>query len=130
MPPGEIKDDEKCPVCLFEIDIDKNLYTTRCGHKYHRECLKPWFKKNDSCPSCRECLITPRNRAISIKCVYIKPVKKMDNIKFLFYLIDGSSYDEVDYDIMLNNALNNQRFSIFSYVRDFFLTISCLEKIF
>ena len=27
---------------------------TKCGHKFHSECLKRWVRNNPSCPACRE----------------------------------------------------------------------------
>jgi DNA-binding helix-hairpin-helix protein with protein kinase domain len=41
----------ECGICLDEINTW--LYTTPCGHKYHRNCLHKWCVKNNNCPSCR-----------------------------------------------------------------------------
>jgi hypothetical protein len=39
-----------CPICL-ETDTGPWL-TTRCGHVFHRTCIRRWQK--DTCPMCRE----------------------------------------------------------------------------
>jgi hypothetical protein len=50
-PTPESLDTTECGICLLEIDT--LLYTTPCGHKYHRNCLHKWCVKNNSCPTCR-----------------------------------------------------------------------------
>ena len=40
---------EECPIC-YELCPD---YTTKCGHKFHKECLDMWLDKHYTCPMCR-----------------------------------------------------------------------------
>lgn len=55
-PPKEVPEECICGVCQDEVtsdDID-NLLELPCGHIYNKECILEWFKKNCSCPICRE----------------------------------------------------------------------------
>ena len=42
-----------CSICLDPF-INNNNYILRCGHKYHKECVKIWIKQsnNKKCPTC------------------------------------------------------------------------------
>jgi hypothetical protein len=45
----------ECPICTSS---DGRMYTTKCGHKFHRSCMKMWEKKKPrnagrTCPMCR-----------------------------------------------------------------------------
>ena len=44
-----------CSICLNDITSD--VVTMRCGHVYHKECIKCWYLKGDcgkQCPMCRK----------------------------------------------------------------------------
>ena len=41
----------ECPICLDKND--KLWVTTRCNHRFHRDCLNEWLKISDKCPICR-----------------------------------------------------------------------------
>lgn len=41
----------ECPICLLEMS-DKTIILN-CGHEFHKKCLKQWFNKSISCPTCR-----------------------------------------------------------------------------
>ena len=49
---------DECAVCLddlFEEDGRGDVSQIKqCGHCFHTECIKEWFKKDLSCPSDRE----------------------------------------------------------------------------
>jgi hypothetical protein len=47
--------DEICPICHESI---KYKSITLCGHIFCTPCLLRWGCKNDSCPLCREDLLT------------------------------------------------------------------------
>jgi len=34
------------------LDVSRALLS--CGHEYHPKCILEWFKKSDTCPTCRE----------------------------------------------------------------------------
>lgn len=47
---------EECPICLEmfeEFNEDTTLCTLKCGHSYHKKCVKDWLCKDNSCPNCR-----------------------------------------------------------------------------
>jgi uncharacterized membrane protein YgcG len=52
---------ESCIICLedFKQNDKKNLEEKdeisilECGHKFHRNCITDWLKKDESCPLCR-----------------------------------------------------------------------------
>ena len=41
-----------CSICLTDID-DQLLDVTRCGHVFHKECIRTWLDKEKTCPLCR-----------------------------------------------------------------------------
>ena len=51
-------DTETCYICLENYDETTSLKTktTRCGHKFHYDCLKKWEEQSDSyfCPCCKQ----------------------------------------------------------------------------
>lgn len=55
--------DSFCFICRD----DSFDYITECGHKFHSECFKPWFKKTKTCPYCRIALNFLGNRLIFSK---------------------------------------------------------------
>lgn len=40
----------ECTICMNEM---KSGYVTRCGHKFHVECISEWANHNYTCPVCR-----------------------------------------------------------------------------
>ena len=47
----DINKEEFCAICLDEILTDG--LKLMCGHKFHRDCILEWAKKNNNCPICR-----------------------------------------------------------------------------
>lgn len=49
--------EEMCPICGGEEDLDKCVIVRggRCGHAFHRECIKRWFShcRKRVCPTCK-----------------------------------------------------------------------------
>lgn len=43
--------DEECPICLG--DDNKDLVQTKCGHIFHKKCIKLWLNKKFECALCR-----------------------------------------------------------------------------
>jgi len=66
-PPASEKAVKSCPIISFdeshtneECCICKDLFRVQefglelpCKHLYHRDCITPWLKKNNTCPLCR-----------------------------------------------------------------------------
>ena len=50
--------EEKCAVCLMKFENGKTCMKLPCTHMYHSRCIKPWLKKNNTCPNCRSKLPT------------------------------------------------------------------------
>ena len=42
---------EECCICLDISAIDWSILP--CGHKFHKECISIWLRKNRTCPICR-----------------------------------------------------------------------------
>ncbi|XP_058517623.1 E3 ubiquitin-protein ligase TTC3 isoform X2 [Ochotona princeps] len=47
-------DPGSCQVC-HEVFKSKNMRVLKCGHKFHKGCLKQWLKGRDSCSACPKC---------------------------------------------------------------------------
>ena len=55
----EKKYEEKtCAICFEKVkkecDINYCLKALTCKHQFHRRCLIPWIRTNDTCPVCRK----------------------------------------------------------------------------
>ncbi|OMJ91272.1 hypothetical protein SteCoe_6253 [Stentor coeruleus] len=53
MSQGLLKDNSTCAICQEDYDVGETLKKLQCGHIYHENCLKPWFRVKDTCPVCR-----------------------------------------------------------------------------
>ncbi|KAH0948988.1 hypothetical protein HN011_005981 [Eciton burchellii] len=42
-----------CPICQECIPLD-GLFSTSCGHLFHRHCLISWLERSTTCPKCRK----------------------------------------------------------------------------
>lgn len=52
--PSFLPADSLCPVCFSEFLKDDQVMTVPvCKHQYHKDCILPWFKNQNNCPSCR-----------------------------------------------------------------------------
>lgn len=49
-----VPENDECIICFAEYEMhDKLTRFPMCGHKYHKECLALWMKKENTCPMCR-----------------------------------------------------------------------------
>ena len=53
-----ISDDNSCAICKDNFEINQNLIYLPCKHLFHDECILPWLKERNSCPTCRHELPT------------------------------------------------------------------------
>ena len=53
---NEIKEIENktCTICLEDLSSGKLTSIMPCNHKFHHECLEPYFKNKRTCPNCRK----------------------------------------------------------------------------
>jgi hypothetical protein len=88
---------EECCIC-FEESV--YLFTTRCKHKFHHNCLFYWCKTSDTCPCCREKNPTGLSK--------IKE-KKKDIINNYIFITDSYIRPQqyIIYEINNNNINNN-----------------------
>ena len=54
----EGKIDQKCSICLNEFKVGEKMSCLPCQpnnmpHRFHSECLEPWFIQHRNCPVCR-----------------------------------------------------------------------------
>jgi hypothetical protein len=49
----------ECPICEYDISFNES-FTTRCLHKFHKNCLAEWCNESNSCPCCYALLVRPR----------------------------------------------------------------------
>jgi hypothetical protein len=58
--PVEHSSEDICYICLETINDDHEKEWTKlsCGHESHRLCLADWYRYEQSCPVCREVIVT------------------------------------------------------------------------
>jgi E3 ubiquitin-protein ligase RNF115/126 len=45
--------ENSCSICQDDYEIDNNLIKLPCNHYFHDDCIMPWLKERNSCPTCR-----------------------------------------------------------------------------
>eukprot|EP01049_Picozoa_sp_SAG25_P005199 SAG25_NODE_347_length_9358_cov_86.358315_8_plen_335_part_00 len=45
---------DPCPVCQEAFATGDQWLRMPCGHFYHGDCLTPWLKEHNTCPTCRQ----------------------------------------------------------------------------
>ena len=51
----ETKLEEKCSICMTDMDIGEEACELPCNHNFHSDCIDPWLKQyNYKCPICRK----------------------------------------------------------------------------
>ena len=46
-------EEEKCPICLVEINDNEDIKRLPCKHLFHPNCIDTWLVKNSACPICK-----------------------------------------------------------------------------
>ena len=47
--------EEKCSICMSNMEKEEEICELHCGHNYHSDCIEPWLKEyNYKCPICRK----------------------------------------------------------------------------
>jgi len=44
---------ENCSVCKDIFEVNQLIVKIPCKHIFHEECIMPWLKERNSCPTCR-----------------------------------------------------------------------------
>lgn len=52
-------DDRTCIICRDEMRISQVLKKLPCNHIFHRSCLRNWFQRQQTCPTCRTDILHP-----------------------------------------------------------------------
>ncbi|CAM0883052.1 unnamed protein product [Alopecurus aequalis] len=56
---GSAPADDVCAICLGEFeDGEKVRVLPRCGHEFHVRCVDAWLVSHDSCPTCRDSVLS------------------------------------------------------------------------
>ncbi len=45
--------ESSCSVCKDDFLIEQSLIKLPCNHIFHDDCILPWLKERNSCPTCR-----------------------------------------------------------------------------
>ncbi|KAL3599084.1 hypothetical protein D5086_007002 [Populus alba] len=54
------EEEEDCPICLEEYDLENPKLTTKCEHHFHLSCILEWMERSESCPVCdKEMIFDP-----------------------------------------------------------------------
>ena len=43
----------ECVICLTKYELNEKVILLPCTDMFHTECIKNWFKNQDSCPLCK-----------------------------------------------------------------------------
>ena len=46
--------DERCAVCLVEVQAGMSICRLDCKHQFCRSCTESWFANHTTCPTCRQ----------------------------------------------------------------------------
>ncbi|XP_075255322.1 E3 ubiquitin-protein ligase synoviolin A-like [Convolutriloba macropyga] len=57
--------DNLCAVCREEMTT--NLKKLPCGHVFHTHCLRSWFQRQQTCPTCRVDILRHENVVINLR---------------------------------------------------------------
>ena len=47
-------DNIDCCICLDKFEENHTSIVLECSHRFHRECITNWLKKELKCPLCRK----------------------------------------------------------------------------
>ena len=54
----QYEDEQSCAICFEKVKKETDIYYCKkalnCAHQFHRRCLIPWIRTNDTCPVCRK----------------------------------------------------------------------------
>ena len=50
---GTPRSPETCPICIENFIINDKIVNLKCNHIFHYKCMREWYEKSKSCPTCR-----------------------------------------------------------------------------
>ena len=64
---------EECPICFDGMPADETMTITKCGHRFHGECIREELNTRNRCPQCREpCTVESLTNVASLQLMVIK----------------------------------------------------------
>eukprot|EP00258_Populus_trichocarpa_P035494 XP_024451513.1 probable E3 ubiquitin-protein ligase RHB1A isoform X3 [Populus trichocarpa] len=51
-PVASATEEDACPICLEEYDLENPKHITKCEHHFHLSCILEWMERSDICPIC------------------------------------------------------------------------------
>ncbi|KAF9668982.1 hypothetical protein SADUNF_Sadunf14G0060100 [Salix dunnii] len=55
------EEEDACPICLEEYDLENPKHMTNCEHHFHLSCILEWMERSDTCPICDQEVIFDHN---------------------------------------------------------------------
>ncbi|XP_004229942.1 probable E3 ubiquitin-protein ligase RHB1A [Solanum lycopersicum] len=46
------EEEDVCPTCLEEYDVDNPRIVSKCNHHFHLSCILEWMERSQTCPIC------------------------------------------------------------------------------
>jgi len=112
----DIENNSTCPICLEDFSEGEIASILPCYHIFHRNCIEPWFKKQNSCPNCR---IDNNYKTNSLtKEEIIRQIKKRKE-EILF------SNKKLNLDIVYKLSVKNLKFLLNEFKLDY---TNCIYK--
>lgn len=103
---------EDCSICLEQLDNENDIITTKCNHKFHKECLSEWKKVNNTCPLCRGKLTAERKRYTNALFTHFENNQSSSN-----YLFGNQYFEQVRRRRQQLERQNIESMSLFEYMR-------------
>ncbi|XP_077241974.1 putative E3 ubiquitin-protein ligase RHB1A [Tasmannia lanceolata] len=54
-------EEDVCPTCLEEYDLENPRIITKCNHNFHLACILEWMERSDTCPICDQEMVFDHN---------------------------------------------------------------------
>ena len=93
----KILEEEKCPICIEPLHMEKDYTVTKCGHRFHLSCLTQSLKNSEKCPMCREKLT--ENKSIDKEKIINKTISQVRRTNYVlnlsYYMADIYSFQLV-----------------------------------
>lgn len=77
----DIESNDVCPICFEDFCEGDIASILPCYHIFHKNCIEPWIKKANNCPTCRidNCNL---NKKLYLEKIKKKTKENMENIFF------------------------------------------------